>query len=236
MANFIAMVYATLKADGVDTKGMSTDQAVAEFNKRHGSDGSGKKTENTPAEKEKVAKEETKEQPKAEKEQPKQKEYERSGKGIKEELKDKGFNTKNISVRERSGGYSTAYYITIKDPTIDKHEVEKIAEQRESYERDYATGEILAGGNTYVFVDYDDNVFDEVAKPYEKKANDYLQKVKNIEDGYSIGIKDGVWLSKDNGSIELVVQNDKQHARRRIDPTPEYLSKKLYQLDKFNME
>ena len=184
--------------------------------------------EATPAENKKLAEKEPEK-----KEEPKKKEYERSGKGIKEELKDKGFNTKNISVREKSGGYSTAYYVTIKDPTIDKDEVERIAEGRESYERDYATGEILSGGNTYVFVDYDDSAFDEVAKPYEKKASEYLDKMKDVQDGYGISIKDGVWLTRDGNSIEMVVQNDKQHSRRRIDATPEYLSKKLYQVEKF---
>ncbi len=32
MANFIGLVYATLKQEGIDTKGMSTDEAVAKYN------------------------------------------------------------------------------------------------------------------------------------------------------------------------------------------------------------
>ena len=32
MANFIGLVYATLKAEGIDTAGMSTDEAVAKYN------------------------------------------------------------------------------------------------------------------------------------------------------------------------------------------------------------
>lgn len=36
MANFIALVYATLKDEGIDTKGMSTDEAVKKFKELKG--------------------------------------------------------------------------------------------------------------------------------------------------------------------------------------------------------
>lgn len=51
MGNFIGMVYATLKNEGVDTKGMSTDDAVKKYNELQGKSGgkSGEK-EPTPAE------------------------------------------------------------------------------------------------------------------------------------------------------------------------------------------
>ena len=56
MANFIGLVYATLKNEGVDTKGMSTDEAVAKFKelqKKSGGNGTGEK-EATPAEQRKL--------------------------------------------------------------------------------------------------------------------------------------------------------------------------------------
>lgn len=43
MANFIGLVYATLKENGIDTKGMSTDEAVAKFNELQGEDKEEKK-------------------------------------------------------------------------------------------------------------------------------------------------------------------------------------------------
>lgn len=47
MANFIALVYATLKNEGVDTTGMSTDEAVAKFKElQKNSGGSGTPAEN----------------------------------------------------------------------------------------------------------------------------------------------------------------------------------------------
>lgn len=45
--------------------------------------------------------------------------------------------------------------ITIKDLAIDIKEIEQLAKGYESYERDEFTGEILSGGNTFVFVNYD---------------------------------------------------------------------------------
>lgn len=56
MANFIGMVYATLKNEGIDTKGMSTDEAVDKFKELQKSQGkSGKESEPTPAESRKLA-------------------------------------------------------------------------------------------------------------------------------------------------------------------------------------
>lgn len=51
MANFIGLVYATLKNEGIDTKGMDTDTAVAKYNELQKKDGgkAGEK-EGTPAE------------------------------------------------------------------------------------------------------------------------------------------------------------------------------------------
>lgn len=55
MANFIGLVYATLKAEGIDTSGMSTDEAVAKYNELQ-MQGGGKAGENegTPAENRKL--------------------------------------------------------------------------------------------------------------------------------------------------------------------------------------
>lgn len=55
MANFIGLVYATLKQEGIDTKGMSTDEAVAKYNELQKSTGgkAGEK-EGTPAENRKM--------------------------------------------------------------------------------------------------------------------------------------------------------------------------------------
>ena len=56
MANFIGLVYATLKEEGIDTSGMSTDEAVAKFKELQKKDGGSEgEKEGTPAEQKKVA-------------------------------------------------------------------------------------------------------------------------------------------------------------------------------------
>jgi hypothetical protein len=55
MANFIGLVYATLKQEGIDTSGMSSEEAVAKYNELQ-KQGGGKAGENegTPAEQQKL--------------------------------------------------------------------------------------------------------------------------------------------------------------------------------------
>lgn len=56
MANFIGLVYATLKKEGIDTSKMSTDEAVAKYNElQKKSGGKVGEKEGTPAEQEKIA-------------------------------------------------------------------------------------------------------------------------------------------------------------------------------------
>ena len=64
MANLIGLVYATLKNEGIDTKGMDTDTAVAKYNElQKKSGGKAGEKEATPAENRKL---------KGEKEKPKE--------------------------------------------------------------------------------------------------------------------------------------------------------------------
>ena len=73
-------------------------------------------------------------------------------KAIRTALKEAGFNQKQISVKKQFGGYSVAFYVTIRDANIDKSTIENIVNKFKSIDYDERTGEILAGGNDYVFV------------------------------------------------------------------------------------
>lgn len=74
---------------------------------------------------------------------------------IRNELKQHGYNSRRVGVRYQIAGYSAAIYVTIKEKEIDKKEIENIAMKYNDIDRDERTGEILMGGNTFVFVDYD---------------------------------------------------------------------------------
>ena len=69
---------------------------------------------------------------------------------IRQALKEHGYNNRKVGVRY--DGY--AIWLTIKDLAIDIKEIEQLAKGYESQERDEFTGEILSGGNTFVFVNY----------------------------------------------------------------------------------
>lgn len=69
---------------------------------------------------------------------------------IRKALKEHGYSNRKVGVRY--DGY--AIWLTTKDLAIDIKEIEQLAKGYESYERDEFTGEILSGGNTFVFVNY----------------------------------------------------------------------------------
>ena len=74
---------------------------------------------------------------------------------IKKELKEAGYSTKDFSVSVKDSLYDTAIKIKIKTPYVSRANVEKLLKHWESYELDQRTGEILQGGNKYLFVEYD---------------------------------------------------------------------------------
>lgn len=70
---------------------------------------------------------------------------------IRKELKEHGYNNRRVGVSY--DGY--AIWLNIKELAIDIKEIENIVMKYENYSRDERTGEILQGGNTFVFVNYD---------------------------------------------------------------------------------
>jgi len=78
-----------------------------------------------------------------------------NGRELKKKIREKtGLSVRDISVREGGGSYSTSFHVKLKTP-YPKSKVDDIARESESYERCQASGEILGGGNTFVFVKYD---------------------------------------------------------------------------------
>lgn len=85
---------------------------------------------------------------------------------VRQTLKDNGYNTTDFSIRTRDCGYSTSCNITIKNLKIRREEIEGLVAKFESIDRDYASGEILEGGNTYIFVEYDYTLWQEFEKQF----------------------------------------------------------------------
>lgn len=130
---------------------------------------------------------------------------------IRATLKTEGYAPRDFSVRVRHCGYSTSADVTIKNPEIRSADVEQLLSKFESIDRDYATGEILAGGNCYLFVDYADGIFDAPAQEMAATAAEILR-----ETGECICIFDGLYLCNRNGRTELHQQNDSGCFTHRI--------------------
>ena len=92
-------------------------------------------------------------------------------KAIRAALKEAGITSKQVSVKHRYCGYSSSYHITIKDGNVSELQIKDICKRFESVDYDERTGEILEGGNDYVFVDRD------YRTPVD--GSEYLDAVKN---------------------------------------------------------
>lgn len=76
-----------------------------------------------------------------------------TAKQIRADLKSKlGINSRQVSVRKDS----CSVHVTILVSSVSIDAVMEIAHSYEKIDRDYMTGEILCGGNTFVRVEYDD--------------------------------------------------------------------------------
>lgn len=112
---------------------------------------------------------------------------------VRKSLKEIGITSKQVSVKSGYCGYSDKLNITIKDLAIKEETVKDIANQFVEYERDARSGEILEGGNTYVFIDFD---YDAKAKATDEmrpraaeifttnKQNDVVAKTDDLEAVY----------------------------------------------------
>lgn len=77
---------------------------------------------------------------------------------IRSNLKAAGIGARAVSVRVTAGG---SINVTIRSADVDGATVSRIAHAEEKIDRCHLTGEILAGGNTLIFV----SVADDVAAP-----------------------------------------------------------------------
>lgn len=81
-------------------------------------------------------------------------------------FKSKGWNNRKIGL---SVDYSSIH-ATVKDISIPLKEVEDVLRSYESIDYDYASGEILCGANTFVFVRYDYKSLDDASVPFMEEA------------------------------------------------------------------
>ena len=107
---------------------------------------------------------------------------------IRKGLKAHGWNARQVSVRSPHG----SLYITIKDAAVPKSVVERIAQQFETIHRCDYSGEILSGGNTFVFVDYSSEALDPTIARILAAASDEPGRVVDFG-GWSLCRENQSW-------------------------------------------
>ena len=125
---------------------------------------------------------------------------------IRKSLKEAGYTQKDIKVSVRSSRYDTAAKITIHNPHIDRHRIEKILRPAyEEIDRDDITGEILQGGNTMLFIEYEYGIFEEVAREWMATAKGLMQSKAEVT-----RIFDGLYLLDPDhcGALEIRQQDE----------------------------
>lgn len=113
-------------------------------------------------------------------------------------LKNKlGLTSRDVSVKASHGGMSSAVNVNIRTlkALLRKQEIEEIGNARQSYETDEYTGEILSGGNTFIFtqIDWD----------FKKEMTDLIQAEVMKEAGGELKAGDQVTIYK-----TFIVTND----------------------------
>ncbi|MCR0262480.1 hypothetical protein MKC73_01020 [[Clostridium] innocuum] len=132
---------------------------------------------------------------------------------IKKELQEHGISPRKVSVKISDHGFSSSIHVKIKDPHINRSEVRAILLHHQEYERDEHTGEILEGGNTFLFVEYQEGIFEEAAEQWAATAR-------------------GVWMSKEettrifnglflidhehSGALEIRQQDEKENCTYKV--------------------
>lgn len=158
---------------------------------------------------------------------------------IKKVLKEKGIDTKKVSVRCEPCGYSERVSITLKDINININEVESIVKDFEYIDRDEKSYEILEGGNTYVFVQYDYNIIKEANEKYNPLVIDIInrellnkteEEQKNWYDGECnpvLTLSKNIICYRDGKSIMIRDFNNQSNTRRSGET---YLAETLIQM------
>ena len=128
---------------------------------------------------------------------------------IRDALKKAGYKVpKDISIRKNRGGYETSFTITVKSFTIDLDDVKKITNRFKDVDYDEVTGEILAGGNTYIHVQYDANLENREFERIQKFLEEVKQKCIDAN-GKFVKIGKGLEVSIPNDQTEFQLKTNR---------------------------
>lgn len=99
---------------------------------------------------------------------------------IRRKLKEMGLSSRKVGVSVRYGMYDALIELTLKDISLPLSTIEDIANKQEHIYECERTGEILAGGNTFVRVNYSREA--EKAAMTTPRFNDLVTKIKDAKE------------------------------------------------------
>ena len=128
----------------------------------------------------------------------------------------------DFSVRKQDCLYSDAFYIYIKQAHININDVERLARAKfEQVDRDEHTGEILSGGNTFVFVDYDTQAYEQVSDQFnENLLNAIMTKwSEKVQGSELVEFAPNMWykIAYDENRKENYIQFCANYSKKSID-------------------
>lgn len=122
-------------------------------------------------------------------------------KPIRNILKKEGFKRADVSVRNLRSMTDTIIRVEIRNPYINRQQVDDLLKHFNEVDRDIRTGEILSGGNTFVDVEWQYGIFNEVRQDYvdtAEKAMSAGEKFVEILPGLSLSKFDRLEVRQKN--------------------------------------
>lgn len=130
---------------------------------------------------------------------------------IRAQLKSNGYTNRDVAISVRSSGYADRYIkAIIKNPRINRYDIEHILKQYHDVDRD-VDGSILQGCNTFVSVYYKEDIFIEPALEWMATATGIYKSTENIT-----RIFDGLYFISENGKNKIRQQDDNANVSYRV--------------------
>jgi hypothetical protein len=133
---------------------------------------------------------------------------------IRKRLKAQGITSRQVSVRTDTYSLGSSIYITIKDAKITETLVDEIAREHEKIDRCFASGEILSGGNRFVFIDYDNDLVRQEGEKLLETAEKAKAELAELSHGTGVEFGDtGLLLFKANGGHGYQIRHKERHLK-----------------------
>jgi hypothetical protein len=135
-------------------------------------------------------------------------------KTVRKQLKEKlGYNSRQVSIRNRPGGYSTKLIFTARSPEVDFKKLEEFALSFRDVDVCQYSGEILMGGNTYIDIVIADNLKQTIFDKVKQEVVELIRstKIQSIGTGEHFLIQDKKIVSfKENDFMFYVYADDQR--------------------------